>query len=511
MRRALTALATVAAMTVAGAAVAAPDPAPDVSTPAPVAELPQGQIDALERDLGLAEDEIVDRLTLDATTTAIEEHLSREVGDAYAGTWLPEGADAPVTAVTDAALVDEVEDAGAVAVVVDHDLADLEQVKAQLDGTSAPEAVQAWYVDPTTNEVVVESTDPAAAREFRDDAGAAADTVRIETVDDTYEVARDVRGGDEFHRPTGDGYVTLCSVGFAVQGGFVTAGHCGSGGNAVTAPDGAGLGTYQASGWPRNDFAWVRTSGGWTSTPTVNDYAGGTVAVAGSAEQAIGASVCRSGRTTGWRCGVIEQKNVSVNYGEGDTVGLTIGTACAEGGDSGGSVISGNQAQGITSGRIGDCSSGGKFIYQPLRPALDAYGLSLVTTGGNGGGARPIVGYVGKCIDVPSSDFTDGKALQLWTCNGTNAQAWSFEGDGTVRISGMCMDVAWGSPDNGAVIQIAGCSGNPAQQFRLQGDGTLRSVLSGRCVDVDGWGTADGTRLIQWDCHAGANQQWRRA
>ncbi|OKI28622.1 hypothetical protein A6A25_30905 [Saccharothrix sp. CB00851] len=33
-------------------------------------------------------------------------------------------------------------------------------------------------------------------------------------------------------------------------------------------------------------------------------------------------------------------------------------------------------------------------------------------------------------------------------------------------------------------------------------------VGSNRCVDLDGWGTADGTATILWDCHGGTNQRW---
>jgi streptogrisin C len=71
------------------------------------------------------------------------------------------------------------------------------------------------------------------------------------------------------------------------------------------------------------------------------------------------------------------------------------------------------------------------------------------------------------------------------------------------------MDVAWGSRDNGANIQIANCSGNPAQQFVLTGAGDLVNPQSNKCVDAQNWGTGNGTKLIQWDCHGGSNQKWR--
>ena len=46
----------------------------------------------------------------------------------------------------------------------------------------------------------------------------------------------------------------------------------------------------------------------------VNNYNGGNVPVAGSREAADRRSICRSGRTTGWRCGTIQAENVTVNY-----------------------------------------------------------------------------------------------------------------------------------------------------------------------------------------------------
>ncbi|WP_329430755.1 ricin-type beta-trefoil lectin domain protein [Streptosporangium sp. NBC_01495] len=133
--------------------------------------------------------------------------------------------------------------------------------------------------------------------------------------------------------------------------------------------------------------------------------------------------------------------------------------------------------------------------------------MTLTTTGGSGGGR--LIGWQDKCIDVPGSNGVAGQRLQLWDCNGTAAQNWTFPGDGTVRAFGLCMDVAWGSTANGAAIQLATCSGNPAQQFVLSGAGDLVNPQANKCVDVTGWGGA-GTPLQQWECNGGANQKWRR-
>ncbi|MDX3799777.1 endo-1,4-beta-xylanase [Streptomyces sp. AK04-3B] len=40
------------------------------------------------------------------------------------------------------------------------------------------------------------------------------------------------------------------------------------------------------------------------------------------------------------------------------------------------------------------------------------------------------------------------------------------------------------------------------------GSGTIKGVSSGRCLDVPGTSTTDGTQLHLWDCHNGTNQQW---
>ncbi|RPF20078.1 ricin-type beta-trefoil lectin domain protein [Myceligenerans xiligouense] len=511
-RTPLTALTPLAVATLlAGAAlVGAPatgaEPARSALAP-DVAGVPPEQVEAFERDLGLTPEEIPARLALDASAAGLEEHFASSLGGDYAGTWVPESADEVRVAVTTRAAASAVRKTGAEAVVVPHGLDELTRWKEALDDVGAPRSVHAWYADPETNALVIEAADAGAARALADEAGVPSGVVRVEHSDTAPVPARDIVGGTEFHRPTGDGYVTLCSIGFAVAGGFVTAGHCGNTGDAVNASDGAALGNYAGSQFPGHDWAWVRTNSNWTPTPAVTNHAGGTAAVAGSNEMPIGASVCRSGRTTGWRCGVIQEKNVTINYGNGDIPGMATGSACAEGGDSGGSVISGDQAQGVTSGRIGDCATNGRFIYQPINPILANYNLSLTTTGGGGAG-REIVGYEGKCIDVPNSNFTDGVPLQIWTCNGTAAQRWTFHSDGTVRAGGLCMDLAWGDPANGTTVQIVNCSGNVAQQWVLSGAGDLVSIAANKCVDVQGWNGNDGTKLVIWECHGGANQKW---
>ena len=89
--------------------------------------------------------------------------------------------------------------------------------------------------------------------------------------------------------------------------------------------------------------------------------------------------MCRSRSTTGWHCGTIQAKHASVRYPQGLITGVTQTDVCAEPGDSGGSWLTGNQAQGVTSGGSGDCTDGGTTYFQPVNEILFRYGLRLVT------------------------------------------------------------------------------------------------------------------------------------
>ncbi|GAA4235655.1 streptogrisin C [Streptosporangium album] len=484
------------------AAQAAPSPGPRPDPAASAVTMQQ----ALQRDLKLTPTQARIRQAHEAAAAAVEHRLRTRLADRFAGAWYDAAQQQLKVGVLDAHDANLVEAAGALPVTVQRSEKQLAATKAALDraADAAGADLYGWYVDPAANTVVVSAADPAAAEGFVKAGNLDSGAVRI-SVGQAPHPVYDIRGGDQY---VINGNV-LCSVGFSVNnGGFVTAGHCGRAGNPTLGYNNVSQGTFVDSSFPGNDYAWVRTNGDWTPRPWVNNYGGGNVSVAGSQEAPVGASICRSGRTTGWRCGVIQARDVTVNYSGSLVYGLTQTTACAEGGDSGGAWMSGDQAQGVTSGASGNCTSGGTTFFQPVNKILNAYGLSLTTTGGDT--SALVSNWNNKCIDVPGSNFGDGVPLQMYTCNNTNAQRWTFTG-GTLRTqNNKCMDVAWGSRDNGAVIQIATCSGNPAQQFALSGAGDLVNPQANKCVDIKDWNGNDGARLQLWDCSGGANQKWRR-
>jgi streptogrisin C len=350
--------------------------------PALVAEAASpAMLAALQRDLGLTAAQARDRIARDIWASAIELKLRKQLGSAYAGAWLTADAKSFVVAVTDSRRAAEVTAAGATPRVVARSGAALDAIKAGLDRAAAKapaKSVPGWYVDVKTNSVVVLARGgTTAARAFVAASGVSTAAVRIVASTEAPRLLYDVRGGDAFYIGGG-----RCSVGFSVNGGFVTAGHCGNVGNATSGYNQVAQGTFQGSSFPGNDYAWVAVNANWVPQPWVNNYSGGNVTVAGSTEAAVGAAVCRSGSTTGWRCGSIQAKNQTVNYPQGTVTGLTRTNACAEPGDSGGSWLSGQQAQGVTSGGSGNCTSGGTTFFQPVNEILSAYGRTLVTGSG---------------------------------------------------------------------------------------------------------------------------------
>ncbi len=151
----------------------------------------------------------------------------------------------------------------------------------------------------------------------------------------------------------------------------------------------------------------------------------------------------------------------------------------------------------------------GPSVVVALAVAATAVGLGVFgMTAASAATAGAITGYGGKCVDVSGANSTNGTRIQLWTCNGTNAQQWTVGSDGTIRALGKCMDVSGAGTANGTRVQIWDCNGTGAQSWRSSGT-QLINTNSNKCLDATGWGTADGTPLQIWDCTGGANQQWQ--
>jgi non-reducing end alpha-L-arabinofuranosidase len=127
---------------------------------------------------------------------------------------------------------------------------------------------------------------------------------------------------------------------------------------------------------------------------------------------------------------------------------------------------------------------------------------------GNGSLLNP---QSGLCLDDPSGNTANGTQLQIYTCNGTTAQAFSVHGGGMIDASGgQCVDV--GGDDVGGnltVVQLWHCQSYAVDQHWFHNsNGSLETL--GRCLDIDGNGTAVGTKVELYDCNGVGGQVWQQ-
>jgi streptogrisin C len=345
-------------------------------------ELSPGLVSAMQRDLGLSANQAAIRVTQEAAATRAAPAAEAAAGAAFGGAWFDANSGKLVVGLTDQSKADAVRATGAEISVTSVSAAALASTKSTIDSYSkakaAPADISGWRADPKSGSVVI-TVRPGAKSADVDafvDQAKKAGPVTVEAGETPQTVAAGTVGGDPYYI-NGN---TRCSIGFSVHGGFVSAGHCGRAGSSVVGWDNSAMGSFAGSSFPTNDYAFIRTGNGWWNAPVVLGW--GTVSdsiVRGSWVAPVGTSVCRSGSTTHWHCGVVQGQNETVNYAQGAVYQMTGTSVCAEPGDSGGSFITGDQAQGVTSGGYGNCSGGGRTWFQPVNEILQVYGLGLVT------------------------------------------------------------------------------------------------------------------------------------
>jgi chitinase len=109
------------------------------------------------------------------------------------------------------------------------------------------------------------------------------------------------------------------------------------------------------------------------------------------------------------------------------------------------------------------------------------------------------------------------------SCSGTSQSPYQFAGifnaitgssggggGATGQITGYggkCVDVAGANTANGTAVQLYDCNGTAAQQWTVGSDQTLRAL--GKCMDVTAAGTANGTQIQLYDCNGTGAQKWQ--
>lgn len=327
-----------AALSTAGSGQAAPASAQQSSS-----ALPADLVVALQRDLNMTPQEYLDRAAAAQQVAAYASELRRSDSGGVGSAWLaPDGT--PTVAVTTQAAADRVAAAGYRAQMVPLSTSGLNMQSVVPNRRSAP--------PPSFH--VATGTTPIG----------------------------------------GDGYITaaqplasapsylICSFGFAAADTAgnplaLSAGHCDPNRPAAGTPDAAGVyepkvgdlrnsrsvGRFAESGIGDEggnlDYSVIGLASDAVTTtglgqPTVRGGNGSTLTITGIAVPVSGAPACKSGQTSGYTCGTIDYADYNTvlggDGGESWNVRGFSTTACTLGGDSGGAIVTGTLALGITSG-----------------------------------------------------------------------------------------------------------------------------------------------------------------
>jgi len=74
-------------------------------------------------------------------------------------------------------------------------------------------------------------------------------------------------------------------------------------------------------------------------------------------------------------------------------------------------------------------------------------------------------------------------------------------------LGGKCIDVAGAGSANGTAVQLYDCNGSSAQQWSVgNADGSIRAL--GKCMDVANGSTTNGAKIQLYDCNATGAQKW---
>ncbi|KAJ2918185.1 hypothetical protein MD484_g2219, partial [Candolleomyces efflorescens] len=121
-------------------------------------------------------------------------------------------------------------------------------------------------------------------------------------------------------------------------------------------------------------------------------------------------------------------------------------------------------------------------------------------------------GNTGKCLDARGGAAANGTVVQVYDCNGGNAQRWTLRpGDTQVELAGtgFCLDAS-SSPGNRTPMKLWKCiSGLRAQTWNYNARSQLTLATLGQCLDLTRGDLANRNTVQTFQCSNGnSNQVW---
>ncbi|KAG6827539.1 hypothetical protein H0H92_011418 [Tricholoma furcatifolium] len=120
-----------------------------------------------------------------------------------------------------------------------------------------------------------------------------------------------------------------------------------------------------------------------------------------------------------------------------------------------------------------------------------------------------------KCLDVRGDVVANGTAIQIYDCNGTDAQKWLISADYTLislfASTSFNVDAGSANPTSGTKVTLWQYSDveQPSQAWAYTEDKRIQLYGTGQCLDLTGGSKKNGNPIQTWDCTAGStNQIW---
>ncbi|MBL1072937.1 trypsin-like serine protease [Nocardia sp. 2] len=375
-----------AAIAAAALLVAGPMAASAQAEPA-APGLPAELIAAITRDLRISPEQYLQRSDLAQQVAAFSATAQRQYPDLFAGAWLDESGQA-IVALAGGPGIDAarkaVQDAG-------YTVKDVAKSETALRGeknafakwlegqpASVASQVRGVAVDTVNNAIAVRVDQgglqlPGFAESARVIVMAAPPVAGEDT---EVQRAADIASTGTGPIAAGDAYASIagrmslrCSTGFNGTDGSgavvnITAGHCNpniaatGGGNSpgvyelVNDRAGNQMGTFEKSILGNQDYSIVSIDNAFRdrfSNNLVRVPNAAPIAVTGVAVPVVGAPVCKSGSRTGFSCGTVNAVDQTVQVGDRLLTQSFSANICALPGDSGGPIVTGTLALGISS------------------------------------------------------------------------------------------------------------------------------------------------------------------
>lgn len=114
----------------------------------------------------------------------------------------------------------------------------------------------------------------------------------------------------------------------------------------------------------------------------------------------------------------------------------------------------------------------------------------------------------GKCLDDYHSGTANGNEIDLYTCNGGNAQKWTAGAGNTLTVFGKCLDNHRSLNVNGNEIDLYSCNGTGAQKWVHQSNGSYKNPATGKCLDNYHSLNVNYNEIDLYSCNGSAAQRW---